>query len=152
MRAMGTPKKTCCPNCGHARKSSSIKGETHCSECGKYFVFDKERQREYRRNWAKNNPERYKANYQRSNAKFKPLYEELRKKFNNECDLCGNGHKRLEFHEKDGKSHPLNPIYIRNHIERFVLLCKPCHEATHWAMFTINWEYNQFKEFASRLL
>lgn len=147
MKALGISKKTICPYCDFTRMSSSIKGETHCSQCGKYFVFDKERQREYQRIWREENPEKYKKGYQRANKRFPKMYKELRKIFDSLCDLCKNSDDRLEFHEKNGNEHPLNPVYIRDHIEDFVLLCKHCHEATHWAMSKLNIKYSAFKIF-----
>ena len=146
MRALGTPEQAKCPYCGYTRISSSLKGETQCSNCEKYFTFNKKRAAEYRQNWVKNNPHKYKERYTRHNARFKPLYEELRNRSNNKCDLCGRDDKRLEFHERKGESHPINPVYIRDHFKDFVLLCQPCHEATHWAMLRLDWDYEQFKE------
>ena len=147
MRAQGTPVETKCPYCGYERISFSIKGETQCSKCGKYFVFDKERQREYGRNWAKNNPEKYKQRYQRHNKRFPEIYSQLRDEFfNRKCSLCTTSNGRLEFHEIHGKKHPLNPVYIRDHIKDFTLLCKQCHEATHWAKEKLGFNFDEFKK------
>ena len=146
MRSLGTPKQATCPKCGFTRISSSIKGETQCSNCGKYFIFDRERWRKYKKDWKKKNPEKYRARTARHNKKLSKLYDELREQFGNKCDLLGCCNKRLEFHERNGNEHPLNSIYIRDHIQDFVLLCQSCHEATHWAMEKLGWDYDRFKQ------
>ena len=146
-KPLGTPKEAVCPYCGFTRMSSSIKGETQCSQCGKYFVFDYERKREYLRNWRINNPKKYKKQARKNNARLSRMYEELRNHFENKCDLLGCENTRLEFHEVNGVEHPMNPVYIRDHIEDFVLLCQSCHEATHWAMSKLGIKYPIFKIF-----
>ena len=152
MRALGKPKEAKCPECGFTRISSSIKGETRCSHCRKYFVFDRERWKKYKKDWEKKNPEKYKARTQRHNKKISELYEELRTLFGNKCDLCGEPSERLEFHERNNKRHPLNSIYIKNHIDDFILLGKDCHEATHWAHNKLNMSYIMFKKQVSPFL
>jgi len=152
MKALGTPVETICPNCGCARVSASIKGETQCSNCKKYYVFDRKRWHKYKEEWKTNNPEKYKARVARHNKKLSILYVELRDKFENKCDLCDATNQRLEFHEINGKPHPLNSVYIKNHIDDFVLLCKPCHDATHWANEKTGMAYSIFKRKISPFL
>ena len=157
MRGLGEPTQATCPKCGDTRETKSIKGQTQCSKCKYYFVFDYERFREYKRKWNKANPEKYKARMARQTKKIANLYTSLRKEMGNICDLCGKPYKRMEFHEKNHRSHPLNSVWIRDHPEDFVLLCKPCHEAAHWAAFRLEWNYETFKKkisihFADRIV
>lgn len=157
MRGLGEPTQATCPKCSFTRETKSSKGQSQCSKCGHYFVFSHERYREYKRRWQKANPEKYRERIVRHQRKLSKLYSELREARGNICDLCGNHYKRMEFHEINHQAHPLNSVWIRNHPEDFVLLCKSCHEAAHWASFRLGWNYETFKlimtpHFAARIL
>jgi hypothetical protein len=60
------------------------------------------------------------------------------------CQICGKPkHNELfDLHQKYGMPHKKRRHQIYEQKEDFILLCKPCHRAVHWAMnyLHLSWE------------
>jgi hypothetical protein len=106
---------------------------------------DKEKMREYQREWQKKNRHRYKKRINEYNAERKrkatKYVRELKQ--NSKCEICGEDRWYcLDFHHKDGKDNTNDSISrmlntrrslktIKAEIEKCIIVCSNCHREIH---------------------
>lgn len=140
-----------------------------------YCQENKEQINAYAKQYWKENKERLNANKRRCwkekneqrNARQRQYYQENKEQirihdkrcyrgnreealnlFGNCCYFCSKGKdkRRLEFHKKDGNSHPLpSAILALKSPNEWTLLCRPCHKGVHFCMEILEMTWDEIE-------
>ena len=105
--------------------------ENHPNYTKNYYKTHKNDVKRRNENWRKLNQEKVNQIAVKSRRKSRLMVKKI---LGVKCSICGKicNSRNINYHEINGKSHPLTPNYILVHIKDFLPLCIRCHNTIHY--------------------